>query len=118
MRGSLEKEPLRSLTSGLEEQFGVEVAGPGLLAIRTTWKAPRGRILVVNLADREREKWREIVPEGADAIAGFAVVGGRLFVDYLHDVRLVIASFSLDGKRLADVPLPGPVSGRMAGDWD
>src|SRR5262249_26372888 len=112
------KEPLHSLTSGLEEQFGVEIAGPGLLAIRTTWKAPRGRILVANLADREREKWREVVPEGPDAIAGFAVVGGRLFVDYLHDVRLMIGSFSLDGKRLGDVALPGPVSGRIAGEWD
>jgi prolyl oligopeptidase len=112
------KEPLRSLTSGLEEQFRVRVAGRGTLILETTWKAPRGRVLLVKLESPAREKWREVVPESQDSINGVAVIGGRLFVSYLHDVRLKIAIFSLDGKALGEVPLSGPVSGGILGDWD
>jgi prolyl oligopeptidase len=112
------KEPLRSLTSGIEEQFHVHAAGPALVALSTTWKAPHGRVLLVDLANPAREAWREIVAESADSIEGVSVIGGRLFVEYLHDVRLRIAVFSLDGKPLGEVPLEGPVSGRVSGDWD
>ena len=112
------KEPLRSLTAGLEEQFGVQVAGRDTLLLQTTWKAPRGRLLLVNLESPAREKWREVVPESPDSINNVSVIGGRLFVQYLHDVRLKIAVFSLDGKALGEVPLPGPASGGIFGDWD
>ncbi len=112
------KEPLRSLTAGLPEQFRAEAAGKNTLVLRTTWKAPRGRVLLVNLESPAREAWREIVPESEDSINGVSVIGGRLFVSYLHDVRLKIAVFSLEGKALGEVPLPGPVSGGIFGDWD
>lgn len=112
------KLPLRSLTSGLTDQFRPRMAGPGLLALETTWKAPRGRVLLVNLENPSREGWREIVPEGPDTISNFQVIGGRVFVSYLRDVRLKIEMFGLDGKRLGEVALPGPVSGGISGEWD
>ena len=60
-----------------------------------------------------------MVPERSeDSVSGVAVIGGKLFVSYLHDVRLKIAVFSLDGKALGEVPLPGPVSGGIFGEWD
>jgi prolyl oligopeptidase len=54
------------------------------------------RIVVVDLNDPAREKWREIIPEGRDAIAGFSLAGGKLFVTYLHNVTTQIKIFSLD----------------------
>ena len=75
-------------------------------------------MLLVDLESPAREAWREVVPESEDSVNGVAVIGGRLFVSYLHDVRLKIAIFSLDGKPLGEVPLPGPVSGGIFGDWD
>ncbi|HKA35916.1 MAG TPA: prolyl oligopeptidase family serine peptidase [Thermoanaerobaculia bacterium] len=112
------KLPLRSLTEGFPDQFRPRMAGPNLLALETTWKAPRGRVLLVNLESPTREEWREIVPEGPDAISNFAVIGGRVFVSYLHDVRLKVEMFGLDGKRLGEVALSGPVSGGISGEWD
>ena len=112
------KLPLRSMTSGLPDQFRPRFAGPNLLALETTWNAPRGRVLLVNLESPSREEWLEIVPQGADSISNFAVIGGRVLVSYLHDVRLKIETFGLDGKSLGEVALPGPVSGGIFGQWD
>ncbi len=62
-----------------------EFAGDRLI-VQTDWKAPRWRIVEVDLADPTPERWREIVPEGPDAIQDFVPVGGKLIVHYLHDV--------------------------------
>src|SRR5437763_3039318 len=37
----------------------------------TNWKAPNGRIIAIDLNDPSRDKWREVVPEAADAMDEF-----------------------------------------------
>ena len=76
------------------------------LVMQTDWQAPNKRIVVVDLNNPARDKWLTIVPEGRDAIAGFSLVGGKLFVSYLHNVTTQIKIFSLDGKALGEVSLP------------
>lgn len=108
---------LRPLITGIDANFEPRFAGDFLM-VRTGWNAPKGRILKIDLRDPAREKWREIVPAGDDAVQDFAVIGGRLFVNYLHDVTTRIAIFSLDGARQGEVALPGPGSGEIYGRAD
>src|SRR5262245_4624048 len=75
--------------------------------MKTDLDAPRGRVVVVDLKDPAREKWREVVPQGPDAIQEIAVAGGRVFVHRLHDVSSRLEVFSPDGKRLKEIALPG-----------
>lgn len=86
--------------------------------MQTDWKAPKGRILNIDLHNPAPEKWREVVPAGDDAIESFTVIGGKLFVDRLHNVTSRIAIYSLDGARLGEVDLPGPGTGRTYGRTD
>jgi len=73
----------------------------------TTQDAPRGRIIAVDLARPGRRHWREAVPQAPDAIESAALVGGRLLVQYIQDVRARLRIFALEGVPLADVQLPG-----------
>ena len=97
---------VRTIVRDLDAHFRPEFAGDRLI-VQTDWKAPRWRIVEVDLADPAPERWREIVPEGPDAIQGFVAVGGKLLVHYLHDVGSQIKLFSLDGRPLGELPLPG-----------
>ncbi|HYG64270.1 MAG TPA: prolyl oligopeptidase family serine peptidase [Thermoanaerobaculia bacterium] len=105
--------PPRLVTPGLKATLDVQFAGGRLLAM-TDWQkpdgAPNGRIVAIDPRDPAPEKWREIVPAGPDALQGFAVAGGKLFVHSLRDVTSRIRIFSLDGKPEGEVPLPGPGS--------
>jgi prolyl oligopeptidase len=73
----------------------------------------------VDLKDPAPERWREVVPQGPDAIQGITPVGGRLLVHYLRNVTSQLKLFSLEGKALADLPLPGPGSvAGLQGRWE
>ena len=110
--------PIQTIVNDIDAQFNSWFAGDRLV-MQTDWKAPNKRIVVVDLNDPAREKWREIVPEGRDTIAGFSLVGGKLFVSYLHNVTTQIKIFTLDGKPLGEVSLPGLGSASgIAGRWD
>ena len=98
--------PIQPIVNDIAAHFEPSFAGERLV-MQTDWQAPNQRIVVVDLNDPAREKWREIVPEGRDAIAGFSLVGGKLFVSYLHNVTTQIKIFNLDGKALGEVTLPG-----------
>ena len=110
--------PIQTIVNDLPAHFNAWFAGDRLV-MQTDWQAPNQRIVVVDLNDPAREKWREIVPEGRDAIAGFSLVGGKLFVSYLHNVTSQIKIFNLDGKAVGEVSLPGLGSGSgISGRWD
>jgi prolyl oligopeptidase len=109
---------IQPIVNDIDAHFDGWFAG-NRLVMQTDWKAPNQRIVVVDLKDPAREKWREIIPEGRDAIAGFSLVGGKLFVTYLHNVTSQIKIFNIDGKALGEVSLPGLGSASgLAGRWN
>jgi prolyl oligopeptidase len=109
--------PVQPIVNDIHAHFNAWFAGDRLV-MQTDWQAPNKRIVVVDLNDPAREKWREIVPEGPDAIAGFSLVGGKLFVSYLHNVTTQMKIFTLDGKALGEVSLPGlGAASGLTGRW-
>ena len=87
--------------------------------IRTDWKAPNLRLFVTDAANPGPSHWRVLVPERTDAaLESYSVACGRVFVKYLHDVLPEIREFSLDGKPLGGLALPGMGNaGAPQGEW-
>src|SRR5262245_7779019 len=114
---TLPSGPIQPIVNDLDAHFGGWFAGDRLV-MQTDWQTPNQRIVVVDLKNPAREKWLTIVPEGRDAIAGFSLVGGKLFVTYLHNVTTQIKIFNLEGKPLGEVSLPGLGSASgLSGRW-
>jgi prolyl oligopeptidase len=85
----------------------------GTLYLYTTWRAPKGRVVAVPLDDSTRSRWRDVVPEGPDAISEALLVGTRIAVVHLVDVQSRLRLFDLQGRNRGDVALPevGTASG-------
>ena len=96
----------RPLITGIDAKFYPQFAGDYLI-VQTDWNAPNGRILRIDLREPARENWREIVPETADIIGSFALVGDKVFVSYMHNVTARIALFSVEGEPFGEIPMPG-----------
>ena len=83
----------------------------GRMFLWTDRDAPLGRVVSIDVAaalDGGGEpELAEVVPEGRDAIEQVRLVGGRLAVVTLHDAHHRLAIFELDGRRVAEVDLPG-----------
>ena len=91
----------------------------GELVIVTSLDAPNKRVVLADPADPSFERWREVIPERADAvIESAAALGGKLAVSYLRDARPRVAIHELDGAHVRDVAFDtlGSVGGG-AGRW-
>jgi prolyl oligopeptidase len=110
--------PITPIVNDIDASFDPQFAGDRLI-VMTDWEAPTRRILSIDPSRPDRARWREIVPPAADAIQDFSLVGGRLFVHYLHDVASRISVFTPDGEALGEIPLPGLGSANApSGRWD
>ena len=77
------------------------------ILIFTNYGASMGRIMAADIANPGIENWTEVLPESKDAIDAVSIIGGKLVVTYLSDACSKAAVFSLDGKFIREVELPG-----------
>jgi len=112
-----EQQAIRPLVNDIPARFMGEVGGDQLF-LHTNWKAPKGRILAVDLSNPAREHWREIVPESDAAIESMSLAGGKLFVNYTRNASSQLKVFDAHGTPIQDVDLPtlGSISG-FSGRW-
>lgn len=109
--------PIVPIVNDLDARFIGQVAGDRLI-LQTTWKAPKGRILAVDLKNPARDRWREIVPESKANLEGVSLAGGRLLVHYLENVQSRLKVFDPDGRHVRDIALPAIGSvGTVVGRW-
>ncbi|HVR99514.1 MAG TPA: prolyl oligopeptidase family serine peptidase [Thermoanaerobaculia bacterium] len=106
--------PIRPVVNDLDAHFSPSFAG-NRLVLMTDWQASNKRILLVDPENPGRDQWKEVVPAGSDAILGYALIGGKIFVHYLHDVASQIRIFTPDGKPAGELPVPG--LGSVSGPW-
>ncbi len=78
------------------------------LFLHTTDGAKNGRVVAVDLTAPARAGWKTLVPERKDvSIRGVSLARGILVVSLLKDAASRVELFSLDGKPLGELPLPG-----------
>ncbi|MBV8519673.1 MAG: S9 family peptidase [Acidobacteria bacterium] len=99
----LDTAPPRTVVNDLDFRSYASLAGDKLV-IQTNWNAPNDRVMVANLAQPQRDQWKEIVPENPKAaIQGVSLAGGKVFVSYLENVKPRITGYDLTGARGEDV---------------
>ncbi len=97
----------RLLVQGKDAKYSVAVFKDAFYVL-TDEGAPNQRVFRADPNKPERANWKEVVAEDKDAnIQGFDVVGGHLGVAYLRKVISEIALFTLEGKPVRKVELPG-----------
>jgi prolyl oligopeptidase len=114
------KNPPVEITAGKEFVYGADFF-QGKLYITTNEDAPRYRVFVADTANPKRENWKELVPQSDAVLQNASVTGGKLLAQYEHNATSELKLFALDGKKLADIPLPAigdvfSVSGRYDRD--
>ena len=99
------KNPPLEITTGKNFLYGVDFF-EGKLYITTNEDAPHYRVFVADAENPKRENWKEIIPQSDAVLQNASVTGGKLLVQYEHNATSELKLFGLDGKKLADVPLP------------
>lgn len=94
------------LVYGIENRFSLIDAGTDEFLAKTDMGAPKGQILKADL-NTPPQQWQTIVPESDNVIEDASVLGGKLFVERLVDVKNEISIYGMGGQPLGTVKLPG-----------
>jgi len=74
--------------------------------IHTDLMAPKGRVVLVDVARETRRFWRTIVQEDRDKLESVQLIGGELVCNYLHDAHSVVKFYTLSGGASGELTLP------------
>ncbi len=85
---------------------------------RTDDDAPRGRVIAIDVNQPDRKSWKQVVPQQKEVIddddvtnlltvESVNLLNNQVAVTYLKDARNVVRIFTLDGKPVREVKLPG-----------
>jgi len=80
--------------------------GP-VLYFRTDLKAPKGRLIAIDLRNPDAANWKEILPEDAAKLQSVRYTGHRLIANYLTDAHSDIRIYDTAGKLVRNVALDG-----------
>jgi prolyl oligopeptidase len=109
--------PIKPVVNDLAARFFGTVGGDQLF-LRTNWRAPKSRILAVDLKNPARDRWHEVVPESDAPVEALSLVGGKLVANYTRKVSSQVKVFEPDGKYVRDVVLPAVGTANLDGRWE
>jgi prolyl oligopeptidase len=97
--------PFNLLVWGLDARFSA-IYARGAWYVKTDYQSPMGRILKADPGVMP-EAWQTIVPEAKNVIDDWSIVGGKLYVNRLADVKSETEVFTLDGKPAGQIDYDG-----------
>ncbi len=90
---------------GVDARFSADYV-KGAWYVSTDYKSPNWRIMKADPGIMP-DAWTTIVPESPDAIESFNIVGDKIYVNRLHDVKLETNIYALNGKPAGSVEHEG-----------
>ncbi len=108
----------RVLVPGFEDSWSLIDSVGSRLFFTTNNQAPLYRVVSIDM-DNPQAGWTEVIAEREQPIAGAALVGGHLVLEYLEDASSAAYVHSLDGEMVREMEFAGLGSaGGFTGDPD
>jgi len=97
--------PFEILVWGLDARFSA-IYAKGDWYVKTDYKAPKGAILKADPGIMP-DVWKVVVPEAADVIDDFSIVGDKIYLLRLTDVKSQTSVYTLEGKPAGHIDYDG-----------
>ena len=79
------------------------------LLMFTTYRAPKGRVILVDPENPSEAEWKTVVPEGNGELESADTAGGKLFLTYkVSDTDAKVLVCNLEGHVENELPVPRP----------
>lgn len=98
--------PLRQVVTGWDGRYALVGNEGHLLYFRTSFRAPNQRIVRLDVSQAKPRRYQVVAPS-ADTMQFARFIGGEIVASYLHDASSRLARYSMGGKHLGDIALPG-----------
>lgn len=96
----------------------VEHLGEGKFLVNTNYNAPNNKICLVDINQPSQDKWTDFIPEKEYVLSGVSLAGDKIIASYMKNVQSKMEVYTLEGKYLYDIDLPGIGMVGFSGDKD
>ena len=86
--------------------FFIDNDGP-VFFFRTEWQAPKGQVIAIDTSKPDEKDWKTVIPESKDTLESANIVADHFIADYLQDAKTAVKVYTMAGKHVRDVKLPG-----------
>lgn len=100
------EEPVELVSAFDSDHSVVDAEGDRLLIV-TNLNAPNQKIVEVNMKNPSSNNWKDVIPESNDKLESVSIVGGKMFVKYIHNAQAKIKVYTPEGEFIQDLELPG-----------
>lgn len=95
------------LLKGFEYNYGViDNIGDNFLVMMDNGAA-KYRVVLIDPRNNKKENWKEVIAEQNELLESVKLASGKLYASYLKDASNMVVEYSIDGKKLRDIKLPG-----------
>jgi prolyl oligopeptidase len=101
------ENPVVELLKDFDASYSFVANDGPLFWFFTDWRAPRGKLIAIDIRSPERENWKEVIPQKAASLKSVHRVNDQWIAVYLDDAHSKIQFFAKDGAYLRDLALPG-----------
>lgn len=95
-----------NLTAGTKDQFVFIGSIEDTFYFQTTWNAPKGQIIAIDITQPESQYWQVVIPEQDDILAFVTYSRGNLVAGFLHSAYHRLKVFTLEGIFREEIKLP------------
>jgi len=99
-------DKMHCVAEGFDYENGLVDIQDGVLYMVSNQEAPRYRLLKIDLQALPEVKKTELIPQKNDVLEAAYLAGGKLFVQYLRDVKNELEIYQTDGAYLHPLRLP------------
>lgn len=101
------------LTTGFEFEYTILDHVNDHLIVLTNYKAPKYKLIKININSLEVGNWKDLLPERKDVLSNCSLIGGKVVASYIVDAKSKMEVYDLDGNKTFDIefPVPGTMNG-------
>jgi prolyl oligopeptidase len=100
------KHDFLTLTTSFEYNYKVIDQIDNNLYVLTNYKAPKYKLVKININSVDIGNWRDVIPEKKDVLENCVFAGGKIIASYIEDVKSKVEVYNLDGEKLHQLKLP------------
>ena len=85
----------------------VDHIGEGKFLVLTNYNAPNNRLVMVDINNPDTSSWKDVIPEKNYLLESVDLTADKMLASYMKDVKSKLEIYTLEGKYLNDIELPG-----------
>ena len=102
-----ENDDFHKLADGFDHQYQVVDHMNGKFLVKTNYKAPRYRLVLIDPAKPKPKNWSEVLPEQESVLQMVTIAGNKIVAEYMVDATSKASVYTLKGDLLHEIDLPG-----------